>query len=105
MGNNISSQNLDNIASDYLNKRKAILMSTNKVKLPSHLQKRIRSSHPTSHPRPHSILSAPTQTNDTPNSINFSQCSYRTGSSHSIKNSIPSQSSSGSSSGSSVSRR
>ena len=63
------------IACEYLNKRKAIIMSTNKVKLPLHLRKRIKSTHPK--PTKNTIFTGPTQ--ELPisesNRLNFSQSS------------------------------
>ena len=70
-------------ASQYLNKRKAILMSNNKVALPTHLQKRLTKASPFI---PNSIWTAPTQEIDaeknTYATLDFSQDSgkrsYRT---------------------------
>ena len=72
-------------ASQYLNKRKAILMSNNKVALPTHLQKRLTKASPFI---PNSIWTAPTQEMDaeknTYATLDFSQDlgkkSYRTSS-------------------------
>ena len=92
----------DSTVTNYLNKRKAILMSTNKVKLPTQVQKRIH----TAQPRPNSVFTAPTQDlpNSTPSSFNFSQSGINTNSrprlnfsessNSASKNSIYSQSSS-----------
>ena len=56
-------------ASQNLNKRKAILMSNNKVALPTHLQKRLTKASPYI---PNSIWTAPTQ------EIHSDQNSYAT---------------------------